>query len=305
MNEFEFIEWIRQNRVKDAHVSVGPGDDCAAVRMGGRDLVISIDTVAENIHFAEGTDPYRIGWKAAASSLSDIAACGCEPVGIVAACLIPQGRGGEYLHSLFKGLEDVCVLFGIGVTGGDMSRSINEMAVTVTSFGSLHEQGMITRSGARPSDRVFVTGSLGDSQSGSHLTFYPRIKEALRLRDICQLNSMIDISDGLFSELNHISKESGVGIEVDLSSVPLSASVKNRYKESTKEQYIHALCDGEDFELLFTVSSETARELEQKWDMDVPVTQIGLCTEPTGRVEIKPDSFEIDPASLKAYIHEL
>ena len=211
----------------------------------------------------------------------------------------------DFLQSAFKGLEDVCVLFGISVAGGDISPSINDMALTVTSFGSAHEDGMVLRSGAQQGDSVFVTGSLGDSGSKHHLTFVPRIKEALRLREICPLNSMIDISDGLFSELCHISNESRVGIEVDLTAVPLSSSVKERYEGDLKEQYIHALCDGEDFELLFTVSQQAAQKLSEEWDMDVPLTQIGVCTESLKGIVFKPDSLGINPESLKAYSHEL
>jgi len=301
MNEFEFIEWIRNTRTEDVHTAVGPGDDCAVIRMGGRDMVISTDTIAEHIHFSEGADPYRIGWKAAASSLSDIAACGCEPLGIVAACLVPEGRGKAYLEKIYRGLEDVCGLFGIGLAGGDMSASARDTSVTVTSFGRVHEQGITARSGAVQDDCVYVTGSLGESQ---HLECVPRIREALRLREICTINSMIDISDGLLSELNHISRESGVGIQIDTSAVPLSPLVMKKYPDSLKDQVSHALSDGEDFELLFTLSPESTEKLEHSWDMDVPVTRIGLCAGPPGAVELNPDPVGIDISSLTPYTHE-
>lgn len=304
MDESEVIGWIRKNRRADTRTAVGPGDDCAVISMGGRDMIVSADTIAENVHFSEQTDPYRIGWKAAASGLSDIAACGCEPLGIVAACLIPRGRGGDCLQQIFQGLEDVCALFDIGVAGGDISQSVNNMAVTVTSFGSLHPDGFISRSGAIPGDRVFVTGSLGDSLSGAHLHCVPRIKESLRLRDLCAVHAMIDISDGLFGELKHIAEESAVGFDIEPSAIPLSESVQKTYPENRKEQILHALCDGEDFELLFTVSAGSSGCLVSEWNMHVPVTCIGTCTDVSGEIVFSSDTLGIDVSSLTSYSHE-
>lgn len=304
MNEFDIINWIRKNWKPKGSVLTGPGDDCALVNMNGSNLVISIDTITQGVHFLPDTDPYRIGWKAAASSLSDIGACGCEPAGIVVSCLLPKSTSEEFVRDLFRGIEAVCTACNIAIAGGDISATKGGVTISVTSFGKVPEKGMVLRSSAQPGDAVLVTGILGGSFEGKHLTFLPRIAESLRIREIVEPSSMIDISDGLSSELNHISKESGVGIEVFLSEVPVSPDVKVRYSENKKEQMIHALTDGEDFELLFTVPGEDKDALLEQWDMDVPLTCIGICSEKDKSVVFRSDSIEISRDELKPYIHE-
>jgi thiamine-monophosphate kinase len=271
--------------------------------MEGKDLVISTDSIAENVHFSSDTDPFRIGWKGAAASLSDIAACGCIPLGIVAGLLLSEGKGEQYIQEIYKGLEAVCSRFGISVSGGDFSSTKGGLVLMVTSFGQVHKKGFVPRSGAQEGDVLFVTGSVGGALEGRHLEFLPRIDEALRLRTLADIHAMIDISDGLYSELAHISSESGIGVQLDLNSVPLSKEVKETYSGDTKASYIHGLCDGEDFELLFTVSPEDSRVLEEQWNMETPITRIGICSADNEAVRITGD-IELEVSELTGYSHE-
>ncbi len=305
MNEFDIISWIRERTSVSESVTLGPGDDCAVISPGNRDIAVSTDSLAEGVHFTPGTDPYRIGWKAAASSLSDIAAAGCEPAAVFAASQIPSGRPGGFIKELFRGLEDVCGLFSIPVAGGDLTLSKGGVCITVTSIGFVPPEGMLLRSGASCGDAVFVTGLLGDSLSGRHLEFIPRIKESLKLRECVRISSMIDISDGLYSELRHISRESGVGMDIDVESIPVSPGLTERYGAGSKEAVIHALCDGEDYELLFTLPADQAETLSPDLLPGVPLTRIGMCREGKGGdVVFQSDSVTIMQEDLKPFSHE-
>jgi len=306
MDEFALIRWIRSEVHPAEAVEAGPGDDCAVVAVAGGRLAVSTDAVVEGVHFAPGTDAYRVGWKAAAAALSDLAACACEPLAVVASCAVAPGRGHEYLKGIFRGLQDAAVRVGAGVAGGDVSRAAGEeTTVCVTVLGRVPHEGMVTRGGARQGDIVFVTGRLGRSSAGRHLRFVPRVEEALRLRRLGGLHAMIDVSDGLAGDAVHIARESGVRVEIDLARLPLSDAVRRAYPEDRAAQVRHAACDGEDFELLFTVSPDGAERLLKEWDLETPVTRIGRCTAGEPGVTFLPGDTGVDPAGLKGFEHAL
>ena len=224
-------------------VDVGIGDDCAVVRQCGdsaTDLVLKSDCVIEGRHFAAGTDGRLVGRKAVGRVLSDIAAMGAAPRWFLADLVAPPETLVEYIDEVYAGMTELAAKYGFSLVGGDTARG-KFFELHIFGVGEIPRGTAVLRSGAKVGDGVFVTGKLGGSfKSGKHLNFEPRVREGAYLRG--RANAMIDISDGLASELWHIAEESRVALEIDSALIPLT-------RDATVE---NALYDGEDFELLFT-----------------------------------------------------
>jgi len=223
------------------------GDDCAVLPGGG---LLTCDPVIEGIHFAPGTSAYRVGWKAMARNLSDIAAMAGTPRYAVISLGLRKNTPVRYVTELYRGLRAVAVKFGCEIVGGDTAHITGSQFIVVTLLG--HARRPILRSGAKPGDTVFVTGKLGGSlASGKHLTFTPRIREAQWLAKNFRIHAMMDISDGLASDLYRLIESSRVGFDISSTKIP--------------GKLPGALTDGEDFELLFTVSPRDAGKLRKKF----------------------------------------
>jgi thiamine-monophosphate kinase len=202
---------------------------------------------------------------------------------------LPAGRGARGVgrtthaehtslpHSLYLGLRECADTFGVAIVGGDTNSWNGPLVISVTAFGEAHARGAVLRSGARPGDWLFVTGQLGGSIRGRHLTFTPRVREALALADAVQLRAMCDISDGLAADLNHILEESHCGAVLNASAIPVHADAHELAHTSGKPALKHALSDGEDFELVFAVSPEDGAKLLR--ETPVPVFRVGECVE--------------------------
>lgn len=260
MNEFDYIAWIRQQTVLSPGVLVGPGDDCAVLAGTGRPTLVTTDMLLEGSHFrlAE-TTPDRIGRKAMAVNISDIAAMGGTPTFAFVAVGLPRGRAGQIATQLYRGMRDVADRFGVVIAGGDTNSWTGGLVVSVTLLGTPGPQGPILRSGARPGDWVFVTGPLGGSIVGKHFDFMPRVAEARQLQDHAAIHAMIDISDGLAGDVGHLCEESGCGVELFADQIPITEPA--RLLNDERSLLDHALHDGEDFELAFAVSPEDGRRL--------------------------------------------
>lgn len=255
LGEFGLIERFRKSIRTDASVISGSGDDCAVLKFSqDKYLLFTCDMLVEGVDFKSGEDPYLIGRKSIAVSISDIAACG----GLPRHCLISLGLSKktsvEFLDKLFKGMRDMAKRFKINIVGGDLSRA-NKLTIDVSMLGLVEKKYLCLRSQAKAGDIIFVTGSLGGSYLSKHLKFIPRIKEARFLVRNFKVNSLIDISDGLTQDLDHILKESRVAAVIYENLIPLSREAKDLRD---------ALYSGEDFELLFTLSPKVARKLYLK-----------------------------------------
>jgi len=221
------------------------GDDCAVLPGGG---LLTCDPVIEGIHFLPDTPARRVGWKAMARNLSDIAAMGGEPRYAVVSLGLRPSTPVRWVRELYAGMRAVAGQFGCEIVGGDTAHVRHEQFVVVTLLG--HADRPVRRSGAKPGDIVFVTGPLGGSfSSGKHLTFTPRIREGRYLARYA--HAMIDVSDGLASDLHRLVEASRVGFDI------ASAKIPGRLPG--------ALTDGEDFELLFTVAPREAGPLRRKF----------------------------------------
>ncbi len=245
----------------------GPGDDCAVVRASRGLQLLKTDCVLEDVHFLAADAPERVGWKALCRAISDVAACGGEPESALVTVALPADREVAWLEGLYAGIGRAADAFGVSVVGGETARSPGGVFVSVALTGRVEPERLALRSGGRPGDAIFVTGRLGGSlRSGRHLDFEPRVAEARRLTGNFRVRAMMDLSDGLGSDLPRMARASGVGFRVDRAAIPRSEGCS----------VAEAISDGEDYELLFAVAGEDARRLEEEWVTGgVPVTRIG------------------------------
>lgn len=243
--EFDFIQWIRKQSKMPPNVRIGPGDDLAAMEWNADDLlVVGADQVLDGVHFDSNVhSPRDIGRKAMNRNLSDCAAMACLPAAAVVTAALPRGASLEYAKEIYLGLREAADVFDFPIVGGDTGTWDGKLALSVTILGRSAGVEPITRSGAKVGDAIYVTGALGGSIRGRHMTFEPRVLLARELAKSCKVSAMIDISDGLSRDLRHICEQSHVGAIVDANAVPIHSNAGDLQ---------HALHDGEDYELLFT-----------------------------------------------------
>lgn len=274
MRELEFIDWIRsQSGFDAAAVPVGPGDDMAVVRCGGGPVLVGTDQVLDGVHFVLSEHgPQAAGRKAMARSLSDVAAMAAVPFAAVASVALPAGMVRAEAEAVYRGLRGIADEFGCPLVGGDVAAWPGPLAISVTILARPCGSAPVLRGGARCADAVCVTGSLGGAwRGGRHLEFRPRIDEAVALAEQFEPHAMIDISDGLAADLGHICRASGVGAELLESDVPIHRDAE----ANSDDPLAAALGDGEDYELLFTLSGEQAERLTVAGLGSTPVTRVG------------------------------
>ncbi|CAN5425912.1 thiamine-phosphate kinase [soil metagenome] len=258
--EFGFIDWIRKQTAADPRVVLGPGDDTAILRLAtDTSCLATTDMLLEGSCFLRDAGGRAIGRKAMAVNLSDMAAMAGRPTAALVCVGLPRDGGRTLAEELFLGLHEMAEAFDTAIVGGDTNTWRGPLTISVTLLGEATPRGAVRRSGAKSGDWLMVTGPLGGSILGKHLTFTPRVHEALRLHELVDLHAMIDISDGLAADLHHICQESGVGAELDASAIPISEDA--RKLTDGHSPLLHALGDGEDFELLFAVDPSAGREL--------------------------------------------
>ncbi len=251
--EFGLIDKIAKMTRTDRSVLLGIGDDTAVLKIGGANILFTTDMLIEDKHFrlSEATG-FEIGWKALAVNISDIAAMGGLPLHAVVAVGLPQSLNVQFVMKIYEGLRAAARQFHVNIVGGDTNAS-EKLVISVALIGSCGKRRPVMRSGARSGDVVFVSGALGGSYgSGKHLNFMPRIAESQYLIKNFKINSMIDISDGLSSDIHRLANASRVGAALTQRVIPVARST-GKIEE--------AFTDGEDFELLFTMSSKEAARL--------------------------------------------
>ena len=263
-----------------ADVVVGPGDDCAVVRTaaGARyDCLLKSDPVIEGVHFTPAAPGAAVGHKALARVLSDIAAMGGEPLWALVNLVVPVAMSAARVTSIYSGLSRLARHCRVAIVGGDLT-SGPRLEAHIFGVGRVPRGQAVLRSGARSGDYLFVTGALGGSRHGKHLVFQPRLAEGRWLQRRHWATAMIDLSDGLATDLRHLIRQSHVGAELFLTKIPLTPTIK----ESTSRRIAlrHAFCDGEDYELLFTVSPSNATTMIRAWPKTfrTPCTCIGRIT---------------------------
>ena len=252
LGEFGLIDALKKYAPVSPKVIKGIGDDAAVLPYSQREyLLFTTDMLAEDAHFTRRMPPQGIGHKALACSISDIAAMGGYPTFAVVSIGVPKNLSVSFIKDVYKGIQRTARDFNVSIVGGDTIKT-DKIVINVALMGLVEKKFLVTRDGAKAGDWIFVTGPLGGSlKSGRHLNFIPRLAQGRFLVENFKPNAMMDISDGLAGDLNHILKASKVGARLDFASIP-------RHKGASLSQ---ALNDGEDFELLFTLSSIKARSL--------------------------------------------
>ena len=293
LGEFGLIERIKEALGGPMPDGVlGIGDDCAVLpQAGGMETLVSTDMLLEGSHFLRGDIPARLlGWKSAAVNFSDIAAMGGRPVGSFLSLGLPAGIDSDWMDAFLAGYKECSQYCGAPLLGGDTTTSQDGIAINVTVIGQCQRGRSRKRSSAVPGDLVCVTGPLGDSAAGlqailqgvrgsedaealveRHYRPVPRVSEGQALAATPGVHAMMDISDGVASDLRHILKASGVGAAVRTQDVPLSAELRRVCAQQGWDATTLALTGGEDYELLFTMAPGT--------EPPVPYFVIGTITE--------------------------
>ncbi len=275
MGEFDHIHWLRNQTPSDRRVLMGPGDDCALLAASEQPWLVTTDMLLEGSHFklAEA-GPVRVGHKAMAVNLSDIAAMAGRPVAAVVSVGLPRHGASAIAEGLYQGLRTLADAFDTAIIGGDTNTWDGGLVISVTLLGQPTPPGAVRRAGARPGDWLLVTGPLGGSLLDKHLDFTPRVREAILLQQAADLHAMIDISDGLAADAHHICEESKCGAVLYAEAIPIQDAV-NRIQDG-RTPLEHALSDGEDFELAFAVSPEDGRRLIATQPIaGINLTQVG------------------------------
>jgi len=257
LGEFGLIARLREEVATSARTVEGIGDDAAVIEgpEAGRLLLFACDTIVEGVHFLPDDSPNKVGHKALACNLSDVAAMGGVPRAATLSLGCAPETPVEVIDGLWAGMRALAQEFGVDLVGGDTHRSTCGLVLSVAILGEVERELCVYRRGAKPGDFIAVTGMLGGSRAGRHLTFTPRVREGRWLAERKLVSAMIDLSDGLASDLRCVCEASGVGAELQASRIPVSDEAKTAAAVTTARTALeHALFDGEDFELLVTVS---------------------------------------------------
>ncbi len=292
--EFVLIDRLaRQSSIIHPDLVAGIGDDAAVIGGSFPDgdyLLVTTDMLVEHSHFRrDWATPAQIGIKSVACNVSDIAAMGGIPTFMFVSLALAADTEVAWVESLYKGIAEACRQYGVVLAGGDTTHG-NAATISITLLGRVSPENLRLRSHARPGELLCVTGPLGGSAAGlamlaAGLDPPPSLKE-MHLAPVCRLDispviapmarAMIDISDGLAAEVNHICDQSGTGAEIVVADIPIDPAVREAARLTGNDPLDFALSGGEDFELLFSITSENRQLLEEK---GIPVTMVGWVTE--------------------------
>ncbi len=312
LGEFGLIENIRKSAGRlSPPVMIGIGDDAAVLKVSSSSsLLATTDMMIEGVHFdLHYTDFYSLGWKSAAVNLSDIAAMGGLPRFCLTSIGIPNSISPKQVAEFYHGCNTLLHSCNAILVGGDTCSSRKDLVINVMMLGESVKNGVLARTGAKPGDRIFVTGTLGDSSAGlevlkrkvrdrrsrsntipfmfrnsrsamsrlieRHLRPEPRVEWGMDIALSRCAHAMIDISDGLSSDLAHICEQSRVGALISAEKIPLSSWLCRTADKLDHPTIHYALSGGEDYELLFTVPKSRIRKLQT---LGLPLTEIGEIT---------------------------
>lgn len=324
MDEFDFINKVKPDRIFQQNVKVAIGDDAAIYESShGFHQVVCVDTMVEGVHFLRNlSSPFEIGYKALAVNVSDLAAMSAIPLYYFISLAVPSNWNEDDLIEIYKGMKKLSEEYKMDLLGGDTVSTSDKLVITVTVIGEVEEGRRTLRCNAKNEDIVFVTGTIGDSAAGlaillgqtfihneSLLTYFtekhkmpiPQVK-AGRLVGELKRASLNDISDGLASELNEISEASHVGITIDEEALPLSDELLTLQSTSLLQDW--ALYGGEDYELVGTTSPDSWEKLKKDCnELGIKITKIGFVDPSHKEVVLKTKNQEYINLKKSGYNH--
>lgn len=318
MDEFSLIQKIKQNHYRQSSLVKGVGDDAAVLRETSHDLVVTVDTFVEGVHFTKETmDAFHIGYRGLAANFSDMAAMGAAPLYYLVSIVVPRGWEEDSISDIFKGMKQLAVQHDTDLIGGD-TVSGNELVLSITVIGKVEKNAARYRSDAEAGDIVFVTGTLGDASAGLHLLQHkikmngrdyfinrhrvpiPRIEFARGLAHLKRM-ALNDVSDGIASEAHEIAEASQVSIILKDKSIPVHPSFTQFSPDlQSKWKYF----GGEDFELLGTVSQTEWPKVQKTAEaLNLKISEIGYVThKEIDNVYLKKDGV-LKPLIKAGYTH--
>jgi len=290
LGERETIRLIE--RIIQSDATIGPGDDCAAIDLGDKYLLITTDMMATKSHIPKGMGPYDIGWSIIAVNLSDIAAMGGRPLGLVTAIGITRGHPIDFIEQLADGMNDCARRFGTSIVGGD-TKEHDDLVLCGTAFGEVAKNGILLRRGASAGDLIAVSGVLGKAGAGFHSLKrnlglkeaedalkrpWPRVREGMALSKSGFVTSCMDISDGLSTSIFELSRNSGMTHEIVYEKIPKAKEIEMAFHDLERQKDL-VLNFGDDFELIFTIKREAEEQLDKlAKECGCPFTVIGKVT---------------------------
>ena len=303
--EHEFHRWLKTQTVPHsvrAQIQIGIGDDAAILAASDDSMVIATDTIAEGTHFDLGLHSLElVGRKALAVNLSDLAAMAARPVATVLSFLLPKHFGLDEAKSLYSGIAKLAGEFELAIVGGDTNTWDGPLVVGATVIGRRGaKQTGWTINGVQPADAIVVSGSFGGSIHGRHLTFLPRVDLALYLAAHYNVNAATDVSDSLSLDLNALASSSGVGVDFESDAIPISVDVRATEPDEALQ---HALCDGEDFELILAVRQNEIDRLMSDPNVRNELTVLGTATDEHSELRRTGDGGSWITVPPKGYVH--
>ena len=308
MNELDLIQRLTANLPGNASVVAGAGDDCAVLDIGltREHLLFKTDAVVEGIHFTKEAAPEKVGHKALARCLSDVAAMGGKPTAALVTLALPAKYDPAYVEQVYTGIRATAERWDVAIAGGEITTNPGQILISVALIGLVPKDRALLRSGSKAGDALFVTGELGGSLVDKHLAFEPRLAEGQWLAEHFPIHAMIDVSDGLAGDLRHLMQASHLGAQILSRAIPVSRAAKltARAESSAKTPLLAALTDGEDFELLFTLPATQAVALVDAWKEKFPKLKLSCIGKMTAEPGLKiRDKDGVRELNLKGYTH--
>ena len=323
--ESEFLGWLRTRLPASPWLRLGPGDDAAVLRLGeagqtpagiapadvasagiaSADVIVTTDLLTDGVDFRVGSDdPRRIGRKALAVNLSDLAAMAAIPRAALFSVALPREGALDLARALYEGILPLAERFDVAIAGGDTNSWDGGLVICVTAIGVPGPGGVLKRSGAKPGDDILVTGPLGGSILGHQFDFQPRVEEALHLMQRYELHAGLDCSDGLARDVARLCEASGCGAEIDMAQVPIADDAKKLSQQQANgvTPLEHALHDGEDFELILAVAPQVTARILADRTHPTPLTRIGRFVPEQGLWQLDA-SGQRKPLSPKGWEH--
>ena len=296
----------------------GIGDDVAVIDIGKKALLVTTDILIEDIHFERSwADPYRLGKKALAVNLSDIASMGGIPRYFLISIGLPKTLPYSFISLFYRGLIEEAKRYQVDLIGGDTSLS-QKIVINICLMGDGKKENLLYRNGAKVGEDLYVSGTLGDSALGlrmlrekgrkkkskrliqKHLSPIPRIELGQAIAKHRLATSSIDVSDGLLIDTGHLLEESGVGVRIWEGRIPLSRDYQKWIHTYSRDPFQIALRGGEDYELLFTAPPNMRKKISSlAFSLKIPITRIGeILPEKEGVCLLKTDGKEVYPKRL-------